>query len=160
MRRVGTQEAAIEAQTAVIGNVGFLGIPMLVILLGQNAIGPLMLVLAVDLILFGSLVVILIIGSQGNRTAFGVLKNVGVGLLKNPMIVSITLGMIWSGFQIPIPAPMNSFLEILGTAATPGALFAIGASLATKSAEKFKSLAGCRFANWFYIPLPLPFLRL
>ncbi|MEM1302167.1 MAG: AEC family transporter, partial [Pseudomonadota bacterium] len=44
------EEAAVEGQCAVIGNVGFLGIPMLVLLLGQEAIGPVMLVLAVDLI--------------------------------------------------------------------------------------------------------------
>ena len=36
---------------------------------------------------------------------------------------------------------MNEFLGILGAAATPGALFAIGASLADKSAERI-SVAG------------------
>jgi malonate transporter and related proteins len=35
-----------------------------------------------------------------------------------------------------VPAPVNEFLDLLGAAATPGALFAIGASLATKSAER------------------------
>src|SRR6056300_1006477 len=52
-------EAAVEGQCAVIGNVGFLGIPMLVLLLGEGAVGPVMMVLAVDLVFFGSLVVIL-----------------------------------------------------------------------------------------------------
>jgi len=52
------------------------------------------------------------------------------------MIVSITLGLLWSAFSLPIPVPMAEFLEILGAAATPGALFAIGASLASKSAER------------------------
>ena len=47
------------AQCGVIGNVGFLGIPMLALLLGEAAIGPIMLVLAVDLIFFGSLIVLL-----------------------------------------------------------------------------------------------------
>ena len=36
-RRVPITEAAVEAQCAVIGNVGFLGIPMLVLLLGDIA---------------------------------------------------------------------------------------------------------------------------
>ena len=54
------------------------------------------------------------------------------------MIVALTLGLLWSGFQIPIPAPMNDFLSILGGAATPGALFAIGASLASKSTERIE----------------------
>jgi len=138
IRRIGLEQAAVEAQCAVIGNVGFLGIPMLVLLLGEAAIGPVMLVLAVDLIVFGSLIVILITGSRDGRVSFGVLQSVGLGLLKNPMIVSITLGLAWSALRLPIPAPMESFLEILGSAATPGALFAIGASLATKSAERIE----------------------
>lgn len=129
-------EAAVEAQVAVIGNVGFLGIPMLVLLLGEAAIGPVMMVLAVDLIVFGSLIVILITGSQDGRMSLGILRTVGLGLLKNPMIVSITLGLLVSGLSLPVPAPANEFLEILGAAATPGALFAIGASLASKSAER------------------------
>ncbi|WP_420859663.1 AEC family transporter [Marivivens marinus] len=136
IRKRGIEEAAVEAQCAVIGNVGFLGIPMLVLLLGQNAIGPIMLVLAVDLIVFSSLIVILITGSRDGRVSPAVLKTVGLGLLKNPMIVSIVVGLSVSASGAKIPAPVNDFLTILGAAATPGALFAIGASLASKSAER------------------------
>ncbi|WP_424967083.1 AEC family transporter [Dinoroseobacter sp. S375] len=138
VRKLGIEEAAVEAQCAVIGNVGFLGIPMLVLLLGEAAVGPVLLVLTVDLIVFGSLIVILITGSRDGRVSFGVLQSVGLGLVKNPMIVSISLGLLWSGLAIPIPGPMNAFLDIIGSAATPGALFAIGASLATKSAERIQ----------------------
>lgn len=136
LRRISVEEVAIEAQCAVIGNVGFLGVPMLAMLMGEAAIGPVMLVLAVDLIVFGSLVVILITGSRDGRMSLRILRSVGLGLVKNPMIVSIVLGLAWSGMRLPIPDPMNDFLRILGGAATPGALFAIGASLASKSAER------------------------
>jgi predicted permease len=128
-------EAAFEAQCAVIGNVGFLGIPMLILLLGPEAVGPVVMVLAVDLIVFGSLIVIIVSASRGSFS-LGIFRTVGIGLLKNPMIVSITLGLLWSAFALPVPEPMAEFLAILGAAATPGALFAIGASLATKSAER------------------------
>ncbi len=130
------EHAAFEAQCGVIGNVGFLGIPMLVLLLGEAAVGPIMLVLAVDLIVFGSLIVILITGSRDGRMSIGVLRSVGLGLLANPMIVAIVLGLTVSGLSLPIPAPVNELLSILGAAATPGALFAIGASLAGKTAER------------------------
>lgn len=136
VRRISLTEAAIEAQCAVIGNVGFLGIPMLVLLLGEAAVGSVLLVLAVDLTVFGSLVVILITGSRDGRMSLRVLGTVGRGLISNPMIVSMSLGILWSGLALPIPVPVNEFLTILGAAATPGALFAIGASLATKSAER------------------------
>ncbi len=136
LRKLKVDEIAVEAQIAVIGNVGFLGIPMLVLLLGDAAIGPVMMVLAVDLIVFGSLIVILITGSRDGRMSIGVLRTVGIGLIKNPMIVSITCGLAWGLTGLALPGPAEEFLTILGSAATPGALFAIGASLASKSANK------------------------
>ncbi len=136
LRRKPVAEAAVEAQCGVIGNVGFLGVPMLVLLLGPEAIGPVMLVLAVDLVVFGSLIVILITGARDGRMSPAVLKTIGLGLLANPMIVSITLGLTWAALDLPMPAPAADFLALLGGAATPGALFAIGASLASKSAER------------------------
>ncbi|PVA06288.1 AEC family transporter [Thalassorhabdomicrobium marinisediminis] len=152
LRKRGVEEAAVEAQCAVIGNVGFLGIPMLVLLLGEPAIGPVMLVLAVDLIVFGSLIVILITGSRDGRVSIGILRTVGLGLLQNPMIVSISLGLLVSALALPIPGPVNEFLSILGAAATPGALFAIGASLATKSAERLIVAGWLSFAKLILHP--------
>ncbi len=139
-RGVGMEEMVIEAQAAAIGNVGFLGIPMLVLLMGPSAIGPVMIVLATDLIVFGSLLVILVSAKRDGRMSVGVLGSIVVGLLKNPMVMAITAGLIWAGLDIPMPEPLNEFLTLLGAAATPGALFAIGASLASKSAER-KSIA-------------------
>jgi predicted permease len=132
---------AVESQCAVIGNVGFLGIPMLLLLFGEASIGPNMLVLMVDLIVFSSLIVILITGARDGRMSLGILRTIGLGLLRNPMIVSIVLGLAWSAMAWPIPEVANTFLDLLGSAATPGALFAIGASLAGKSAERL-SVAG------------------
>jgi predicted permease len=129
-------EAAVEAQCAVVGNVGFLGVPMLVMLLGTAAAGPVLMVLSIDLIVFSSLITILITISRQGRGSWALLANVGIGLLRNPMIVSIALGLIWSAYSLPVPAPAQEFLVLLGSAATPGALFAIGASLASKSAER------------------------
>jgi malonate transporter len=160
LRKRGIEEAAIEAQCAVIGNVGFLGIPMLVLLLGEQAIGPVMLVLAVDLIVFGSLIVILITGSRDGRMSPGVLRTVGIGLLKNPMIVSISLGLIVSSIGLPIPKPANEFLSLLGAAATPCALFAIGASLATKSAERVVVAGWLSFAKLVLHPAAVAFAAL
>lgn len=137
-RRVSIEEAAVEAQCAIIGNVGFLGVPMLVLLMGDAAAGPVLLVLAIDLIVFSSIITLLITGVREGKMSLGILKVLGMGLLKNPMIVSIVLGLIWGATGIAVPAPVNDFLGTLGAAATPGALFAIGASLAGRSAERIE----------------------
>ncbi|MEO9649570.1 MAG: AEC family transporter [Roseobacter sp.] len=141
LRGQNVATTAVEAQCAAIGNIGFLGIPMLALLLGEKSVGIIMMALAVDLIVFSSLIVILITGSRDGRFSFGILKTIALGLFKNPMILAISTGLIWSALEIPIPTPMNDFLSILGGAATPGALFAIGASLASRSAERL-SVAG------------------
>lgn len=136
IRRLPVEEAALEAQCGVIGNVGFLGIPMLVLLLGEAAVGPVLMVLMVDLVFFGSLIVVLITGAREGRMSPAILRVVGLGLLRNPMIVAIIAGLAVSALALPVPGPVNDFLGLLGAAATPGALFAIGASLASKSAER------------------------
>jgi hypothetical protein len=130
---------------------------MFVILFGEAAVGPVMLTLAVDLVVFSSLIVILITGSREGRVRLRTLRNVGLGLLKNPMIVAISAGFAWSALDIPIPDPLNDFLAILAGAATPGALFAIGASLAEKSAERIEVAGWLTVCKLVLHPLAVAF---
>ncbi|MEO0764417.1 MAG: AEC family transporter [Pseudomonadota bacterium] len=153
IRGLDLQTGAVEAQCAVIGNAGFLGLPMLALLFGPQAIGPVMLVLATDLIVFSSLIVILITIGRDGRMSLSILRTISLGLIRNPMIVAMALGLLWAGFEIPIPDPMNDFLSILGGAATPGALFAIGASLASKSTERIEIAGWLSFCKLVLHPI-------
>lgn len=152
MRGLSLAEGAFEAQCAVIGNVGFLGIPMMALLIGPEAVVPIILILCVDLIFFGSLVVILV-NASGGKVSAQIIGTVLLGLLKNPMIVSIVLGLAWSSARLPMPTVGAEFLTLLGAAATPGALFAIGASLASKSAERVSVALWLSFAKLILHPL-------
>ena len=126
-------EAAMEAHTAMTGNTGFLGVPMLVVLLGERAVGPVLMVLAIDMIMFSSLITGLITAARQGRVALG---PIAMGLARNPMIVSMAAGLVWAAIGLPMPGPLLEFVTLLGAAATPGALFAIGASLADRRAER------------------------
>ncbi|MGR3291579.1 MAG: AEC family transporter, partial [Paracoccaceae bacterium] len=95
-RKIGLAEAAVEAQCAVVGNAGFLGIPMLVLLLGPQSVGPVLMVLIVDFIVFGNLLVILITIAKEGQLKASIFKIIAGGLIRNPMIVSLSLGIIWS----------------------------------------------------------------
>jgi predicted permease len=140
-RGAGKEEAVFEAHTGVIGNVGFLGIPMLALLLGPNAVGPVLLVLAVDLIVFSSILTMSITGLRAGRVSAQTFRILAVGLAKNPMIGSTVLGIAWGATGLALPGPVNEFMALLGAAATPCALFAIGASLAGRSAERLQVAA-------------------
>jgi len=136
IRGTGREAALFEAHTGVIGNVGFLGIPMLVLLLGPGAVGPVLLVLAVDLIVFSSILTLLITLFRSGRVGPDTLRVLAVGLLKNPMIVSTVLGMAWGATGRQLWPPVQDYMTLLGAAATPCALFAIGASLAGRKPDR------------------------
>ncbi|GAA6208999.1 AEC family transporter [Cognatishimia sp. WU-CL00825] len=153
LRGQGLSSLAVEAQCCAVGNVGFLGIPMLALLFGEASLGPNMMVLIVDSVLFGSLIVILINAGQDGNLSPRVFKTIGLGLITNPMIMAIVLGVVWSLLRLPIPVPATEFLKLLGSAATPVALFAIGASLASKSAERMHIAGWISFCKLVLHPL-------
>jgi malonate transporter len=47
-------------------------------------------------------------------------------LFGNPLVVAPLLGLALRGAGIPLPAPVETFLNLLGAAAAPCALFALG----------------------------------
>ena len=147
MRRRPMVEAAMEAQCAVIGNTGFLGVPLLVALLGERAAGPVLMVLTIDLVVFASLITLLVTWARAGRLAPDLPGRLMRGLLANPMVVAVALGLGWSATGLTLPGPVDDTLALLAAAATPGALFAIGASLATKAAERLTVAGWLAFAK-------------
>ncbi|OWY02329.1 MULTISPECIES: AEC family transporter [Thioclava] len=148
-RKLPTALSAMEAHTSMTGNTGFLGVPMLVVLLGPAAVGPVLMVLSCDLIVFSSIITIFITAARHGKVS---LAPIALGLVKNPMIVSMVAGLAWAGLKLPMPGPLEEFMTLLGAAATPGALFAIGASLAGKSAEKPAPAVWLSFGKLFLHP--------
>ncbi len=159
-RGAKAEEAVFEAHTGVIGNVGFLGIPMLSLLLGKAAVGPVLLVLAVDLLVFSSILTLVITGLREGRMGLGIVRVLTIGLLSNPMIVSVLLGLGWGATGWALPVPVNEFMTMLGAAATPCALFAIGASLAGRSAERAEVAVWLSFAKLVLHPAAVAFAAL
>lgn len=157
LRRRPMAEAAMEAHTAVIGNTGFLGVPMLVLLMGVEAAGTILLILSIDLLLFSSLLTVVVTLSREGRLSAELPLRLLVGVLKNPMIMAMAVGLTWSGTGLPVPVPLNEFMTLLGAAATPGALFAIGASLAGKSAERMHVAGWLSVAKLLLHPLAVAF---
>ncbi|MFV0384721.1 AEC family transporter [Paracoccus sp. (in: a-proteobacteria)] len=123
-------EAAMEAQCCISGNTGFLGVPMLVVLFGPAAAGPVLMVLTIDMLVYSTLITLIVHAARSGGLRLGTAVPVLRGIVANPMILSMAAGLIWSQMRLPMPGPLEEFLTILGAAATPGALFAIGASLA------------------------------
>jgi malonate transporter len=147
LRRARMEEALIEAHCTIIGNTGFLGVPLLVVLLGPGSVPTVLLILTIDLIVFSSLFTMIITLSRDGRIDRTLPRKLTVAVLKNPMVVAMALGIAWSGTGLGVPRIANDFLTLLGAAATPCALFAIGASLADKKVERLAIVTWLSFGK-------------
>ncbi len=152
-RKLPLAECAMEAHAGMTGNTGFLGIPMLLVLFGERAIGPIMLLLTIDMIVYSTLVTLIVTAAKHGRVTLAIVPQLLLGIIRNPMIAAMIAGLLWSAFGLTFAAPLDEFLAMLGAAATPGALFAIGASLAGKSAERLGPAIWLSFAKLVLHPL-------
>ena len=130
-QRIGWNDAAFGALVAAFPNTGFMGVPLLVALLGPAASGPAIVTIMADLLITNSLCIALsrLDGAQqrGARTAaLQALK----GVVSNPMPWAILLGTLFSALDLRLPTALAQTVSLLADAASPVALFTIGAVLA------------------------------
>ena len=128
--RVQLKDAAFGALVASFPNTGFMGVPLLVALLGAAAAGPMISTILADIFVTSSLCIALAqahgAAEHGARTA---VLRVLRGTLVNPLPWSIALGAVFSVAGLKLPGPADTVIKLLGDSATPVALFTIGAVL-------------------------------
>lgn len=126
-------DSAFGALVAAFPNTGFMGVPLLVALLGSASAGPVMVAITVDMILTSSLCLALSRldqPSDGQAAGLGALRRSLHRIAANPMPWAIALGALFSAQQWQWPGPVARTVEMLSTSASPVALFTIGAVLA------------------------------
>jgi malonate transporter len=129
-KAVHLKDAAFGALVAAFPNTGFMGVPLLVAMMGSAAAGPVLSIVLVDLFFTTSLCIALAqmheAAGQGSRAA---LASALRGVLSNPLPWAIALGALSSASGYTLIGPLNVMVKMLGDAATPVALFTIGAVL-------------------------------
>ncbi len=127
---VHLKDAAFGALVAAFPNTGFMGVPLLVALLGPAASGPAICAITVDMFVTTTLCIALAEahGAAGHdaRTA---VRRILRGTLSNPMPWAIALGVVSSVFDLHPAGPAETAVRMLADAASPVALFTIGAVL-------------------------------
>jgi predicted permease len=124
------RDAAFYGLAGSVTNVGYLGIPLVVALLGERAAGPAIMSTVVDQTVTAAVALALaqfdISGGRGwiRGTSEAVLR-----ALTNPFLISIAAGAAVSLLGWKLPTPGVEIVRLLGNSAGPCALFAIGVSL-------------------------------
>lgn len=131
--RVKLEDAAFAALVVAFPNTGFMGIPLMTALVGAEAAGPMMLTMLVDVFVTTSLCLMLAQWEASRhlphvslgRRVLDALR----GPMRNPQPWAIALGALFSATGASLGGPVARVVELLGAAATPVALFTIGAVL-------------------------------
>jgi len=137
MTGTSSRDSAFAALVAAFPNSGFIGLPLLVALLGPGAAGPVICAMLLDMVVTTSACLALAHrgGSPGEEATPSTMASGKAFLsalqapLMNPLPWSIALGGILSAWNLQMWGPVERAVWMLADSASPVALFTIGAVL-------------------------------
>jgi len=128
---IGWNDASFGALVAAFPNSGFMGVPLLVALLGQQAAAPAIVALALDMVVTSSLCLALSrLDGAGDEGMGGVVRAAMRRMAVNPLPWAIALGCLTAATGWVLWGPARRTVDMLADGASPVALFTIGAVLA------------------------------
>lgn len=118
---------AMHGFSAIFSNTGYMGVPLLQLAFGAEGVLPAVVTTVINgaLVIVAGVVVLEIMRARG-QGALQVARKAGAGVARNPLFLSAAAGLLWSWSGLPLPRPVATFMDIVGAAAGPCALFAIG----------------------------------
>ncbi|MGY8707935.1 AEC family transporter [Bradyrhizobium sp. 18BD] len=126
-------DAAIDALNAGYANTGFVGFPLALAALGREALAPTLIATIITVcVLFAIAIVLIETGLQTEKRRRHLFAKVGGSLIRNPLLVAPAVAAIVPVAGLSVPDAAESFLKLLGGAASPCALVALGLFLATR----------------------------
>ena len=126
-------DAAIDGLNAGYANTGFVGFPLALAALGREALAPTLIATIITVcILFAIAIVLIEAGLQTEKRRKHLFIKVGGSLLRNPLLLAPVIGAIFPLTGLSVPGSAESFLKLLGGAASPCALIALGLFLGAK----------------------------
>jgi malonate transporter len=129
--RIRWNDASLGALVAAFPNTGFMGVPLLVALLGPEAAGPAIVTIFVDMVITSSLCVALSrMDVAGEHGMAGAARKALAGVVRNPLPWAISWGGAFSYWNLELIGPVAKTVGLLADAASPVALFTLGAVLA------------------------------
>jgi hypothetical protein len=147
-RGLGWNDAAFGALVTAFPNSGFMGVPLLVDLLGERAAAPAIASMVIDMVITSSLCIGLSrLGdrdAEGAQSAGQAMRHALKGIALNPLPWAISAGCVMSALGLVLPPLLGKPVAMLANAASPTALFVLGAVLARTRVPSLPAAGGGR----------------
>ena len=146
-------------QASYRSSAALLGIAFIQNIYGSAGIAPLMIIGSVPLYNIMAVVVLSFFSPERKTLDAGTGKKTLKGIITNPIIIGILVGMAWSLLRLPLPQIAQKTVSSIGATATPLGLMAMGASFDFKKALGQKGPAAAasalKLAGFCALFLPL-----
>ena len=146
-------------QGAYRSSAALLGIALIQSIYGTSGMAPLMIIGSVPLYNIMAVVVLAFFQPGQSGIDGAVLKKTLKGIVTNPIILGIVIGLLWSLLGIPIPKILNKTVSSIGATATPLGLMAMGATFNFRQALGKKkpvfAAAFLKLVGWCALFLPI-----
>ena len=129
--RLSGEFSIVFATGSIYGNTGYFGLPFVVIAFGQQASVPMVICTTIDLAIMLPLASVLLerVQAESTPSSSQILRQAVESVLKNPLIIAAVLGAVFSLSGASLPEVADRFVVLLGSAAAPCALFALGCNM-------------------------------
>lgn len=124
------RHAALMGLGGCYGNLGFMGLPLLIAAVGSWSAIPVALMLLFDIAVLIPLVTTIMSLNDPDNTHARFMSTFAASVLKNPLVIAIAAGFAMALMDWNLPGPVDTFTGLLGRAAGPVAMFTLGAVLA------------------------------
>ena len=123
-------EQVINAFSGSFSNTVLLGIPIIFLAFGEQAVLPLFIIIGTHGIIMVPLFTIMLeMGKSGRAPIKTVVSKTSYGLFTNPLIIGLLSGLVCNYFEITLWRPLDEMARLMANSVTPCALFALGATL-------------------------------
>ena len=129
--KITFSEQVISGFSCSFSNTVLLGIPIVLLAFGDKAALPLFIIIGTHgLVMFPLFTIMMEIGKIGDAPVKILFAKTSYGLITNPLVIGLLGGLVCNLLGITLWKPLDEIAKLLGNAVTPGALFALGATLA------------------------------
>jgi predicted permease len=126
-------DATIDGLNAGYANTGFMGFPLALVAIGRETLAPTVIATIITVCaIFAVAIVLIEAGLQAEKRPGLLALKVCRSLIRNPLLVAPAVATLFPVSGLAVPDAVESFLKLLGGAASPCALVALGLFLAQK----------------------------
>ncbi|WP_111429148.1 AEC family transporter [Rhodobacteraceae bacterium DSL-40] len=130
-------DAAIDGLNAAYPNTGYVGFPLVLAVIGPDGLAATLLAtILTACVLFGVAIVLIESALHSGMRRRDIARRTLSALVRNPLLLAPAVGALVMLSGWPVPKPLETFLDLLGGAASPCALVALGLFLADNAGRR------------------------